>query len=320
MKAIQIHAFGDPEVMQLNELPDLQPNAREVLVEVKAAGVNPVDCYIRSGDYAVKPNLPYIPGFDGAGIVKALGKGCKRFKRNDCVYCAGSITGTYAQQALCHEDQIFPLSKRLSFPQGAAIGIPYATAYLALYQKAQGKKGQMILIHGASGGVGLACLQLAQISGLKIIATAGTPEGCCLLQEQGADFIFNHRTPDYAKAILEVTQGRGVDIILEMAAHINLNNDLMLAARKGRIIIIGCRDAIQIQPRLLMVKEIKVQGVLIFNLTQNKRREIYQKLNLLFNKGSLNPIIGKEVPLSQAAQAHQDILKLPAYAKTVLIP
>jgi NADPH2:quinone reductase len=174
MKAIRVHSFGGPEVLTAADVPDLAPSRGQILVGVKAAGVNPVETYIRAGTYARKPELPYTPGSDGAGTVLALGEGVSGFTIGQRVYLAGSISGTYAEQALCEPGQAHPLPDRASFGDGASLGTPYVTAHFALFHRARAKAGETVLIHGATGGVGLAAVQWARQAGLKIIGTGGS--------------------------------------------------------------------------------------------------------------------------------------------------
>src|SRR5213595_314568 len=143
MKAIRVHQFGGPEVLKLEELPDPKPAPTQVVVRVHAAGVNPVDTYIRSGGYAAKPNLPYTPGTDAAGIVEAAGPGVKQFQPGDHVYTNATITGACAELALCGESRVHPLPAKISFAQGAALGVPYSTAYRALFQRGAARPGEV---------------------------------------------------------------------------------------------------------------------------------------------------------------------------------
>src|SRR5215510_6788617 len=154
MKAIRVHEFGGLEVLHLEEVPTPQPGSGLVLVRMHATGVNPVETYIRAGTYARLPALPYTPGNDAAGVVEEVGADASEFKTGDRVYTSGSVTGTYAEFALCKKEQVHPLPANVSFAQGAAIGTPYATAYRGLLQRATVKPGETVLVHGASGGVG----------------------------------------------------------------------------------------------------------------------------------------------------------------------
>src|SRR5512138_1775996 len=172
MKAIRVHAFGPPEVMQLAELPDPTPAHDQVIVMLHAIGVNPVDTYIRSGQYRPDLELPYTPGLDGAGIVSAVGPGVKHRQVGQRVYVSWSLSGTYAEQVLCKEFQTHPLPEGITFAQGAAIGVPYGAAFRALFQRGGAMAGETLLVHGASGGVGIAAVQLARAAGLWVIGTA----------------------------------------------------------------------------------------------------------------------------------------------------
>jgi NADPH2:quinone reductase len=152
MKAIRVHEFGDPDVLRLEEVQTPRPGPSQVLIRMHAIGVNPVETYIRAGTYALKPALPYTPGNDGAGVVEEVGADVNEFKRGDRVYAAGSLSGTYAEFALCKTEQVHPLPENVSFAQGAAMGTPYATAYRGLFQRSDAKPGETVLVHGASGG------------------------------------------------------------------------------------------------------------------------------------------------------------------------
>ncbi len=176
MQAIRVHQFGGPEVMKLEEVPDPKPSLGQVLVRLHAVGVNPVDTYVRAGTYTIKAALPFTPGSDGAGVIEAVGDGVKQWKRGDRVYIFGTVdgvrAGAYAQLAVCEASQVHSLADKATFAQGAAIGVPYSTAYRALFQKAQAVPGETVFIHGASGGVGIAAVQLAVARELRVIGTA----------------------------------------------------------------------------------------------------------------------------------------------------
>ena len=195
MRAIRVHEFGNPEVMLEEEVPDLQPREGQIVVTIRAAGVNPVDTYIRSGQYAKKPDLPYTPGMDGAGTIRAVGPGVTGMQPGDRVYVAGSLSGTYAAQALCLASQVHALPDAVSFEQGAAIGVPFGVAYRALFHRAGVKPAETVLVHGATGGAGTAAVQLARAAGLKVIGTAGSSEGLDFIRSQGAEHAINHRDP-----------------------------------------------------------------------------------------------------------------------------
>ncbi len=320
MKAIRVHGFGGPEVLRLEEVPTPQPGPGEVLVRMHAIGVNPVETYIRAGKYARLPALPYTPGNDGAGVVEQIGDSVTRFKPGDRVYTAGSISGTYAEFALCKTEQVHQLPANASFAQGAAMGTPYATAYRGLFQRADAKPGETVLVHGASGGVGTAAVQLARACGLRVFGTAGSDQGRKLAREQGAHEVFDHRAPDQFEQIMKATDGRGVDVIVELLANVNLAKDLTILAKSGRVAIIGSRGRVEIDPRDAMQRDADLRGMVLPNTPPAEMASIHAALVAGLEKGTLRPVIGKEFPLAEAAEAHRAVMGSGAFGKIVLLP
>ena len=320
MKAIVVHQFGGPEVLKLEEVPTPKPAAGQVLVRIHAAGVNPYDTYMRAGTYAVKPPLPYTPGSDGAGVIEAVGEGVKKVKPGDRVYTAKTVTGAYAEFALALEEQVHTLSAKVSFAQGAGVWVPYGTAYHALFHSAEARASETVLVHGASGGVGTAALQIARAIGLTVFGTAGTPKGLELAKREGAHQVFDHLKPSYQDEILKTTGGRGVDIILEMLANVNLSADLKLLATNGRVIIIGNRGEITINPRDLMLRRASARGFSLWAITPAEEADIHAGLIAGLENGTLRPVVGRELPFAEAARAHKEILEPGAAGKIVLLP
>jgi NADPH:quinone reductase len=320
MKAIVVHQFGGPEVLKLEDAPTPKPAAGQVLVRLHAAGVNPYDTYMRAGTYAIKPPLPYTPGSDGAGVVEAIGDGVKRVKPGDRVYTAKTITGAYAEHALTLEEQVHALPEKISFGQGAGVWVPYGTAYHALHHSARAHASETVLVHGASGGVGTAAVQMAHAMGLTVFGTAGTLKGVELVKREGAHQVFDHSKAGYQEEIMKATGGRGMDIVLEMLANVNLSGDLKLLAMNGRVVIIGNRGEITINPRDLMQRRASARGFTIWALTSAEEAEIHGGLFAGLENGTLRPIVGKELPLAEAARAHKEILEPGATGKIVLVP
>ncbi len=320
MKAIQVYQFGGPEVLAVHEVPTPKPGPGEVLVRVRAAGVNPYDTYMRNGAYPVKPALPYTPGSDAAGTIEAVGEGVAKVKPGDRVYTATTLTGAYAEYALARENQVYPLPEKISFSQGAGLWVPYGTAYTALRHHADARAGETLLVHGASGGVGIAAVQFARALGLSVIGTAGTSRGLELVKKEGAHHVFDHSKAGYAEEILKATGGRGVDLILEMLANVNLATDLKLLAIRGRVIVIGNRGEITINPRELMARRASVRGFTLWAATDAESAEIHAATAAGLENGTLRPIVGKELPLKDAPQSHIDVLAPGAFGKIVLIP
>jgi len=319
MKAIRVHEFGGPEQLKLDEIPTPKPAAGQVLVRVHAAGVNPYDTYMRAGTYPVKPSLPYTPGSDAAGVIESVGEGVKKVKSGDRVYTAKTITGAYAEYALALESQVHPLPANLSFAQGSGIYVPYGTAYFALHNSAEARASETVLIHGASGGVGCAAIQLARSMGLTVLGTAGTAKGLDLVRKEGAHQAFNHTNAGYTDEIMKATGGRGVDVVLEMLANVNLSADMKLLATNGRVIVIGNRGEITINARDIMVRRGSIRAFTLWVVTDSEAADIFAGLNAGFENGTLRPVVGKELPLKDAAQAHVDILAPGAHGKIALI-
>jgi NADPH2:quinone reductase len=322
MKAIVVHAFGGPEVLTLDDKLDPVPAAGQVLVRVHAAGVNPYDTYMRTGNYATRPPLPYIPGADAAGVVEAVGRDVD-VAVGSRVYVAGTAThksyGAYAEKILCEPHQVHPLPDRLSYAQGAGVNVPYVTAWRALHDRARIQPGETLFIHGASGGVGLAATQIARAWGVTVIGSAGTSEGLDLVKKQGASFVLNHRESGYLDALKDLTGGKGPDVILEHLANVNLDNDLTAMAYGGRVIVVGNRGRIEIDPRKTMGKDGAILGMALWNTSAADVARIYKALDAGLQDGTLTPVVSTELPLADARRAHELVLEPGAKGKIVLV-
>jgi NADPH2:quinone reductase len=320
LKAIRVHKFGAPEVMKLEAVEDPKAGPGQIVVKVHAVGVNPVDTYIRSGTYAIKPDLPYIPGTDAAGVVDAVGEGISRLSEGDRVYVAGTLSGSYAEKTICEDSQVHTLPEGVTFAQGASIGVPYAAAYRALFNRARAEPGEVLLIHGASGGVGIAATQLALAAGMHVIGTSSTERGRELVEAQGADHVFDHNDHGHLSKIMELTKGRGVDVILEMLANVNMGRDLGILARNGRVVVVGSRGPVEIDPREIMKRDAAIFGMVLMNADTHEINSIHAALAAGLKYGTLCPVIGREIPLSEAALAHREIMEPGTYGKIILVP
>ena len=320
MKAIRVHEFGGPEVLKFEEVSNPSAAPGQVVVAVKAAGVNPVDIYIRAGTYTFKPSLPYTPGMDGAGVVESVGQGVTRVKEGDRVYLAGTLTGAYAQKTVCAESQVHRLPAKITFPQGAAVNVPYATAYRALFQIGQARAGETVFIHGASGGVGVAAVQLARAAGLNVIGTAGTPKGRELVLHEGAHHALDHRAADYLDQLRPITGGRGADIIVEMLANVNLGKDLPLLAARGRVVVVGSRGPVEINARDIMGRDGSIRAMSLLVAPPEELAGIHAAIYAGLENGTLRPVVGQEIPLAEAARAHKAVMEPGAHGKIVLVP
>ncbi|XGB43028.1 MAG: NADPH:quinone reductase [Nodosilinea sp. LVE1205-7] len=321
MQAIRVNNFGGPEVLHLETtpVPTLETDT-QVLVEIRAVGVNPVDTYIRAGTYGRLPTLPYTPGVDGAGVVTAIGAAVTDLRVGDRVYGGWPLTGTYAQFALYDRPWVYPLASHLSFEQGACLFVPYSTAYRALFEKARAQPGDRVLIHGATGAVGLAAVQLALAAGLTVIGTGGSPAGRELVAQQGDVLVLDHHSPTYPTDLMRATAGEGVTIIVEMLANLNLSQDLTWLSPAGRVVVVGSRGEVTIDPRHILSRESWVTGVNLFSTPPETLHRIQKALYAGLINRSLCPILSHSLPLEAAAQAHQQVLSAGAQGNRVLLP
>ncbi len=320
MKAIVVHEFGAPEVMKMEEFPTPKAGPGQAVVRIHAAGVNPFDTYMRAGTYAIKPPLPYMPGGEGAGIVETVGEGVSKFKAGDRVYVGHPLTGTYAEYTLALESHLHRLPDRVNFNQGAGIYVACGTAYHALFHHAKARAAETLLVHGASGGVGIAAVQIARALGMQVMGTAGTEKGLDLVRREGAHHAFNHKIAGYTDAMLKATGGRGVDAVLEMLANVNLAADLKLLTRNGRVIVIGSRGDVTITPRDLMARASSVKGFVLWGISEVDEADVHAGLYAGLENGTIRPVVGKELTLGEAVRAHKEILETGALGKTILIP
>jgi NADPH2:quinone reductase len=311
MRAVVVHEFGEPEVLGLEQLPEPTPVPGEVLVRIQAAGVNPFETYVRAGAYSDLPALPYTPGADGAGV---------RTDTGERVYVTGSLSGTYAEYALCREEDVRPLPDALSYAQGAALGTPYTTAYRALFQRARATAGERVLVHGASGGVGLAVVQLALAAGLEVTGTAGSQAGSELVAAQGAVRVLDHHDPGHLTAAVELTGGDGYDLIVESLANANLGADLKALAPRGRVIVVGSRGPVEVDARDLMNAEGAILGMRLPNARAEEVEAARAAVDTGLHSGVLRPVVGRELPLAEAARAHRLLMERPALGRLVLVP
>lgn len=326
MKAIRVHEFGSPDVLQLRDMPDLQPAPGQVMMQVKAIGVNPLHRLICAGLVA-RPPLPFTPGDDAAGLVAAVGEGVTGVKVGDRVYGGQPLTGTYAEQVLYDAAEVYPLPDNTSFSQGASLRGPYYTAHYALYGKGRGIPSETILVHGASGGVGIAAVQMARAAGFYVIGTASSEKGRELVKQEGAHQVFDHAAPEYVQDILNLTQGRGVDLILDMKADVTLPKSTEMVAFNGRIVMIGGKDVgaggagrTEFNPFTTLFKNADILGLFIGAAPPADVLAMKSTIFAGLENGTLRPIIGQEMPLSDASKALELISQSGAFGKIILIP
>jgi NADPH:quinone reductase len=324
MKAIRAHSFGGPEVLQLETVDDPVHGLGEVVVEVRAAGVNPADTYMRSGTYAIRPELPYTPGGDAGGVICAMGPDVKQHKVGDRVFVGTALsfdlTGCYAEKVKRKASEVLPLAEGISFAQAATFGVSYPTAHYALFERGGAKAGETVFIHGASGSVGSSAIQLAKRAGLRVVGSAGTAKGLELVRAEGVDHAVNHTEAGYMNDVRRLTGGNGPELILEMLANVNLAADMDLVAKYGRIIVIGNRGEVTVNPRVAMMKELDIRGIALWNATAAQMKPAMRDILAGVADGSLRPVVGREMRLSEAAAAHLAVLEHGIGGKIVLIP
>ncbi|XP_041369978.1 quinone oxidoreductase-like isoform X2 [Gigantopelta aegis] len=320
MRAIRVNKFGGPDVLQLeSNVPIPKAKETEILIKVSAVGVNPVDTYKRAGTYSVLPELPYVPGSDTAGVVEEVGTAVKKFQKGDRVCTVFKNSGAYAEYTVCDEKFACYLPDNLTFDQGAGIGTPFFTAYRSIFQRAGAKPGETILVHGASGGVGTACVQIAKAHGMRVLGTAGSEAGLELVKKLGADAVFNHREEGYTDKIKAATKDDGVDVILEMLSNVNLQKDLEMIKLHGRIVNIGARGTVEINPRLTLSKECTVTGVALGNSSEGDWKEMCSAIEAWMKHGWVNPKVGKTYPLDKASLAHEEIIKTTSARGNIIL-
>jgi NADPH2:quinone reductase len=324
MKAIRVHSFGGPEVLQLEELDDPVPGDGEVIVDVHAAGINPADTYMRNGTYSIVPELPYIPGGDAGGVISAVGVGVETHSVGDRVFVGTALsfdlTGCYAEKVKRKASEVMRLPEGVSFAEAAAFGVSYTTAHYALFERGGAIAGETVFIHGATGSVGTSAIQLAKRAGLTVIGSGGTTNGLDLIRAEGADHVVDHSKEHYFDKVTQLTGGNGPELILEMLANVNLAVDMDLAARFGRIVIIGNRGEVTINPRVAMMKELDIRGIALWNATAEQVALMMEDILNGVAEGKVRPIIGRQMPLAEAAAAHVTVLEPGAYGKIVLVP
>lgn len=322
MKAILIKQFGGAEQLQIGNVSLPCIHEHHVKVKLHAAGINPSDVYTATGTYAVKPNLPYTPGNDGAGVVVEVGADVKGVKVGDRVFVVGGkskvFTGTMAAEIVCEATAVHPLPEHISFEQGAGLGVPALTAYRALVDRAQLKAGQTVFIHGASGAVGLIAVQMAKHLGATVIGTASREEGKALVKEAGADIVLDHITEETVASVLDVTNGEEPDVIIEFLANVNLQADLMLVKKRGVIVVIGNRGDITINPRLMMQKECDVRGMVLWNMTQEEYEAVTSGVTTMLQQQAFAPVVRQAFPFEEASAAFQEVIDGTGNGKVVV--
>jgi NADPH:quinone reductase len=321
MKAMRAHQFGGPEQLKLEDAPDPQAQAGQVLIRVRAAGINPADI-VRLSGHLQPVALPYIPGADVCGEVESIGAGVTHIKKGDRVF-GRALTGGYAEKTCLAAGETFLLPANLSFEEGAAIPIPFYTAYQAVHRKAALKAGETVLISAGGGGVGLAAIQLAKLVGARVFTTVGSDEKAERTRALGADVAINYRQQDFVAEVHKLTDGKGVNLIIENVAADNLAKDFIAVALAGRIVLIGTGTGKTANATFgvfaALMKDVTMYGMSLIN-AGSAVPEMAATLTRLFTERKIKAVVSKTYPLSDAPQALADLLAGKVFGKLVLSP
>jgi NADPH2:quinone reductase len=319
MRAVRYHEYGGPDVLGVDQIDRPSPDGGEVLVEMRAASVNPVDVMFRAGEYGEIP-LPSIPGGDGAGVVVAVGDDVERFETGDRVFASGmdrAEGGTFAEYAAIPATKLAHLPEHVSFEEGAAIANVGATAWTALEAVAGIQTGDRILVHGGAGGVGHAAVQIAASAGADVIATAGSEAACERLRELGATAALDYANETLAEDVVAATGGDGVETVLDHRLQQYLQTDLEVLAEGGEIVaIMGNIPDTSGVP--FYTKEVTVQALRMDN--HPVRAPTLDRLNRLLDRGDLTPVVADTYDFGEVAQAQADVLAGGYVGKLVVTP
>jgi NADPH2:quinone reductase len=322
MKAILFETLGGPEVLKLGEVPKPEVKPGWVLIKNHAIGINFADNFFRQGMYLIKPKLPDIPGLEAAGVIEAVGPGVEHLKPGTRV--AAISTKTYAEYCLASASQVMPLPDFVSFTEGAAFPIQVLTAYHMLHTAHQTTPGQTVLVHSAAGGVGIVAVQIAKAAGARVIGTVSSESKREVVKEYGADAVINYATQDFAEEARKLTNGQGVDLILDAVGKPTLEQGLQCLAPFGHLILYGRAGGPPDPLNLLTLfqKSLKVSGFVLYTVSAmpDIHRAGIEKSFQLMREGKLKLLIGKSFPLAEAAEAHRYMESRQSVGKLVLIP
>lgn len=322
MKAVTFDRVGGPEVLTYGEAPDPELRPGKVLIKNRAIGINFADTLFRQGQYLMQPKFPDVPGLETAGVVEAVGDGVDGVRPGDRVAAIG--TRTYAEYALVPAGQIIPLPDSVGFEDGAAFPIQVLTAYHMLFTSHRLTEGQSVVVHSAAGGVGLAAVQLAKAAGARVIGTVSTEEKATLAKEYGADEVVNYATHDFAEETLKLTDGKGVDLILDAVGKPTLEKGLKCLAPFGHLVVYGRAGGVPDPLNVfgLFQKSIKVSGFVLYTVSAmpDVHRKGIEASFARMAEGKLKLLIGRTFPLADAAEAHRHMESRQSVGKLVLLP
>ncbi len=324
MKAVLCKAYGPPESLVVEDVAPLQAGQGQVVVDVKACGVNFPDTLIIQGKYQFKPTMPFSPGGEVAGVVKQVGEGVRSAKVGDRVI-ASTGWGGFATEVLTEADHLIPIPEHMDFTTASAFVMTYGTSHYALKDRAVLKPGETLLVLGAAGGVGLAAVEIGKVMGARVIAAASTDEKLAVCKQHGADDVINYTTEDLKERIKALTQGNGVDVVYDPVGGAYSEAALRGIAWGGRFLVIGfaAGDIPRIPLNLTLLKGCSIVGVFwgSFTARDPKRNQDHlQELLTWFTEGKIKPHISATYPLTHAAEALNDVMQRKVTGKVVLLP
>lgn len=324
MKAVLCKQLGPPDSLVVENVPSLVPGKGQVVVSVKAAGVNFPDTLIIQGKYQFKPEPPFSPGGEVAGVVKIVGEGVTGWKPGDRVIAAATWGG-FAEELLTDADRLIPLVDKMDFVPASAFILTYGTSYHALKDRAQLKPGETLLVLGASGGVGLAAVQIGKAMGARVIAAASSDAKLQVCRENGADEVINYASEDLRTRIKALTAGKGVDVVYDPVGGPYSEPALRDMAWNGRFLVVGfaAGDIPKIALNLALLKGCSIVGVFWGAFTKNeaaRNRANNAELMQLYLDGKVKPHIHATYPLERATEALNEVMNKRVSGKVVLVP
>ncbi len=324
MKAIVCKEWGPPDSLEVQDLPDLVPGPGEVAVDVRAAGVNFPDVLTVQGKYQVRPPLPFTPGNEFAGVVRAVGEGVRGFAIGDRVI-GFTQTGAFAEQALAPAGVLMPMPPGMEFDTAAAITLTYGTSHHAVVDRGQLKAGETMLVLGAAGGVGLAAIEIGKALGARVIAAASSAEKLDVCREHGADVLINYTSEDLREAIKAATGGKGPDVIYDPVGGPYSEPALRSIAYRGRHLVVGfaAGDIPKLPWNLMLLKSASVVGVFWGDFARREPQANLAAMREMLGwmaDGKLKPLVSKRYALAETAQALNDMAERKVTGKVVIVP
>ncbi|MHC3438058.1 NADPH:quinone reductase [Natrialbaceae archaeon A-gly3] len=323
MRAVQYHKYGGPDVTTVAEIPRPEPGAGEVLVDVRAASVNPIDTYVREGSLEPPDGLPHVGGSDFAGVVESVGQSVTAFEEGDRVFGTGLgifSPGTFAEYTVASADGVAPLPEAVSYQDGAAAAMAYATAWRALLWRGDLAFDDVCLVHGASGGVGHAAVQLAASAGAHVIGTAREGEPAAFVESLGADAVVDYRSDNLADAVRAGANDRPVDVALETHADASIDADLEVLSRGGRIVVIGEGGPIEITPEASMTAKKADADVRFMSLAASREDQapILRRVGPRLADGTFTVHVDETYGLAEVSEAHERLAESGIHGKIVV--